>query len=266
MWNIWHSICEMIFNISDHDDLARLATIIKEAFYEATGERRLDKLVFEKKCIRVIIQIKAANSLSEAPAVCLAEQFKHYLLDGGLKLSEESNAILEVDESSINITPEHMPGDGHPLVNISHQEFSVPNSESVILQTYIISSSPASSIEWFQIKAEDNEISLEINSKKYYGGSELSPSLIIRNVNVNDQGWYICRATNNNGTGCSNKTFVRINNEPAGTEDKPGILGKDISDIQEPAGTEDKPGILVKDTSDIQGRNLFIYTVLCITE
>ncbi|XP_021365384.1 uncharacterized protein LOC110458132, partial [Mizuhopecten yessoensis] len=233
---LWMSGCGMKFTIIQRDEiaLARVASIITQEFVAATatGEKRLDTVDFETKCIRVLIEIKGASSLSEAPAVCLAEQFKHYILDVGLQLSEESNAILEVDESSIEITPEHMPEDGHPLVNITHQEFFVPNSEAVILQTYIISSPPAWSIEWFQIKAEDNEISLEINSKKYYGGSELSPSLIIRNINVDDQGWYICRATNNNGTGCSNKTFVRINNEPAGTEDNPGTLVKDTSDIQ----------------------------------
>ncbi|XP_021373899.1 uncharacterized protein LOC110463558, partial [Mizuhopecten yessoensis] len=221
-----------MFTISDYYDFAWVASIIKDAFHTATGEKRIEKLFLETKCIRVLVEIQAANSLSEAPAVCLAEQFKHYILDNGLQLSEESNSVLEVDEASIKITPEHMPEDGHPIVNISHKEFSVPNSESVILQTYIISSPPASSIEWFKIKAEDNETLIPIDSKKYYGGSDLSPSLIIRNVNVDDQGWYICRAANNNGTGCSNKTCVRINTEPAGTEDKPGPLDEDISDIR----------------------------------
>ncbi|XP_021351257.1 uncharacterized protein LOC110449008 [Mizuhopecten yessoensis] len=226
------SSCQMMFTIYNYNDVARLSSFIEDAFYAATDEKqRIDKLTFEKKCIQVFITIKAANSLSEAPAVCLAEQFKHYILDVGLQVSEESNDILEVDEASIKITPEHMPEDGLPLVNISHQQGAVQHSESVILQTYIIASPPALSIEWFKIKADDHEISIKIDCKKYYGCSDLSPSLIIRNVNVDDQGWYICRATNNNGTGCSNKTFVRISSESTRAEDKPGKLETDISNI-----------------------------------
>ncbi|XP_021339570.1 uncharacterized protein LOC110440751, partial [Mizuhopecten yessoensis] len=150
--------------------------------------------------------------MSEPPAVCLAEQFKHYVLEGGLQLSEDSDTILEVDEASIEITPEHKPEDGLPFVSFSREEVFVSDSESVILQTYIISSPPASSIEWFKVKDDDIQSEIEVDNKKYYGGSEIAPSLIIRNVGVDDEGWYVCRATNTKGTGSSNRTFVRINN------------------------------------------------------
>lgn len=49
-----------------------------------------------------------------------------------------------------------------------------------------------------------------MSNAKYSGSTVGSPSLIINNAVIDDEGFYICRATNAVGTGQSQQTFLDV--------------------------------------------------------
>ncbi|XP_021366445.1 uncharacterized protein LOC110458824 isoform X8 [Mizuhopecten yessoensis] len=207
--------CQVSLVVRNEIDISREASVddFSKGFSTITEEYgRVKKVTFEKKCILVRVFITAPRTVSEPSSVHLAEKFRHYILDGGhLRLSDESRTILDIDKDSFKITPTNACHNGLPYVNVSHGMFTVPVGESAILQTYIIAKEEATSIRWFKLKS-DQQSAIEIDNKKYFGGSDLSPTLIIRNANIDDQGQYLCWATNKRGTGSSNISFVSIQN------------------------------------------------------
>lgn len=58
-----------------------------------------------------------------------------------------------------------------------------------------------------------NGVSTEItvtSNNKYYGSTVNSPSLEVRNADRNDEGNYVCFASNSVGTGQSSQTFLDV--------------------------------------------------------
>ncbi|XP_033747779.1 uncharacterized protein LOC117332837 [Pecten maximus] len=203
----------MFFNVNTDIDITRQAseTDISDTFTRVTRQsERLRKAKLKKKCIQVCLDITAARSASEPSSLHLAEEFKHYLLEGGtIQLTDESQTVLQIVKDSFEITPETTPEDGSPYVNISHSQFTVPVGKTAIIQTYVISSSEVTSIQWFK-KEDDEDIPIAFDNKQYFGGSILSPTLIIRKTTISDHGQYLCTATNCNGTGLSNMTVLSL--------------------------------------------------------
>ncbi|XP_069134218.1 uncharacterized protein [Argopecten irradians] len=178
------------------------------------------------ECIQVCIDISAAKHPSEPSSIHLAEEFRHYLLDGGtIQLSDESQTVLQIDETSIQITPHSLPEDGTPYVNISHGEFTVPVGKTVILQTYVISSTEATSIQWFKVE-DGHHIAIEIDNQRYYGGSDDCPTLIIRETTTDDQGQYMCLATNSKGSSSSDTSSLYIVSDGERIEESPTVTMK----------------------------------------
>ncbi|XP_033747841.1 uncharacterized protein LOC117332886 [Pecten maximus] len=238
------------FKARNDIDITRKASKgdILNFFARCTGKKqRVRDVKIKKGCVLVCIDITAAGNQSEPSSLDLAEEFKHYLLDGGtIQLSDESRTVLDVDEESFEITPHNAPEDGIPFVNISHAKFVVLVGKTVIIQTYVIASPKATSIEWFKIE-DDNHIPIEIDNKIYFGGSVLSPTLIIRETNIDDQGQYMCTATNSNGTGSGNITVLSIqsgnvdalsdNGIGARINTDEDVIGKDADAVMEDVGS-----------------------------
>ncbi|XP_033747358.1 uncharacterized protein LOC117332525 [Pecten maximus] len=211
----------MFFNVNNDIDITRQASQkdISDTFTRVTRQsRHLRKAKLKKKCIQVCLDITAARSASEPSSLHLAEEFKHYLLEGGtIQLTDESQTVLQIVKDSFEITPETTPEDGSPYVNISHSQFTVPVGKTAIIQTYVISSPEVTSIQWFK-KEDDEDIPIEFDNKQYFGGSILSPTLIIRKTTIGDHGQYLCTATNCNGTGLSNMTVLSLQSDGNETE------------------------------------------------
>lgn len=196
------------FDVINKIDITRKETEkdIIYVFERATGDSgRVYDARLVPKCIQVCIDISAAKHPSEPSSLHLAEEFRHYLLDGGtIQLSDESQTVLQIDETSIQITPHSLPEDGSPYINVSHSEFTIPVGKTAILQTYVIASTKATSIQWFKVE-DGHHIAIEIDNQRYYGGSDVCPTLIIRETTTDDQGQYLCLATNSKGA-CSSDT------------------------------------------------------------
>ncbi|XP_033748919.1 uncharacterized protein LOC117333630 [Pecten maximus] len=204
--------CRMSFLVNNDIDITRKESEsdISDAFAKVTRQKgRVMQANLTKKCIQVCIYITAARNLSEPSSVHLAEEFKNYLLDGKIQLTDELCTVLDVEKDSFQITPQNIPQDGLPYVDISHGEFAVPVGRTAIIQTYVIASKEVKSIQWFKLE-DDDHIPIEIDNKIYFGGSVLSPTLIICETNIDDQGQYMCSATNVNGTGWSDISVLSV--------------------------------------------------------
>ncbi|XP_033728223.1 uncharacterized protein LOC117317517 [Pecten maximus] len=196
---------QMSFKIPEDIDLNRQKSKedVSDVFERVTHAKKRAKTgEFGKGSVIICIDISPASNSSEPSSLHLAEEFKHYLLDGGtIQLTDESQTVLHVDkEASFKITPQTAAKDSFPYVNISHGEFTVPIEKTAIIQTYVIASPEATPIQWYKVE-EDNRIPIEIDNERYFAGSIISPTLIIRETNTDDQGWYQCSATNSKGTG-----------------------------------------------------------------
>ncbi|XP_033729730.1 uncharacterized protein LOC117318905, partial [Pecten maximus] len=106
-----------------------------------------------------------------------------------------------------------------PYVNISHGEFTVPIEKTAFIQTYVKASPEATSIQWYKVE-NDNRIPIEIDNERYFAGSIISPTLIIRETNTDDEGWYQCSATNSKGTGWSNMSVLSVQPDALDKETK----------------------------------------------
>lgn len=54
----------------------------------------------------------------------------------------------------------------------------------------------------------DIKIDLTIDQYKYSGGTDESPSLIIKSFGISDEGMYVCKAVNEAGEGTSNQSYL----------------------------------------------------------
>ncbi|XP_033761303.1 uncharacterized protein LOC117343099 [Pecten maximus] len=205
---------QMSFKIKEDIDLNREKSKedVSVVFSRVTHtEERTTKVEYETGSVIICIDISPASNSSEPSSIHLAEEFKHYLLDGGtIQLTDESHTVLHVDEEAcFKIAPQNAAEDGFPYVNISHGEFTVPVEKTAFIQAYVIASPEAMSIQWYKVE-NDERIPIEIDNERYFAGSTLSPTLIIRETNTDDQGQYQCSATNSNGTGWSNISVLSI--------------------------------------------------------
>ncbi|XP_033747788.1 uncharacterized protein LOC117332846 [Pecten maximus] len=209
---------------------------IESTFAKRTHqEERVKNVQLKTGSVQVCIYITGARSPSEPSSVHLAEEFKHYLLDGGtIQLTDESQTVLDIDNDSFQIIPHKAREDDLPYVNISHGEFTVPVGKTAIIQSYVIASPKVTSIQWFKIEG-DEDIPLEIDNKRYFGSCDTTPTLIIRKTNIDDQGQYRCTATNCNGTGWSDVSVLSIqsgNDDVISIEKDDGAVGTDNDAIR----------------------------------
>ncbi|XP_021370011.1 hemicentin-1-like [Mizuhopecten yessoensis] len=96
-----------------------------------------------------------------------------------------------------------------PTVTIAQSSYSVTTGTTATLSC-TISGIPASSIVTWQKTRNSATSTVTIDGAKYNGGSIASPSLIISNTDSNDEGSYVCQATNSVGTGSSSSTTLTV--------------------------------------------------------
>jgi len=96
-------------------------------------------------------------------------------------------------------------------VTISQSTFSV-NINNTITLDCVVSANPAhTSVYWTRQIGNGNAEKLKpASTKKYDGSTTISPSLTIYNIDMSDEGTYICHAANAVGTGQSLQTFLDV--------------------------------------------------------
>ncbi|XP_060078232.1 hemicentin-1-like, partial [Ylistrum balloti] len=96
-----------------------------------------------------------------------------------------------------------------PTVTIGQSSYSVTTGATATLSC-TISGIPASTAVTWQKTRNSVTSTITIDGGKYDGGSITTPSLIINNADSNDDGSYVCQATNSVGTGSSSSTTLTV--------------------------------------------------------
>ena len=96
-----------------------------------------------------------------------------------------------------------------PIVTVASNQYSVNIGNSITLECTVVASPTHNSVYW---ERNVNGVSTRItlNTGKYSGSTVNTPSLTISNAENNDEGFYICFATNSVGTGQSANTFLDV--------------------------------------------------------
>ncbi|XP_063428592.1 hemicentin-1-like isoform X15 [Mytilus trossulus] len=86
--------------------------------------------------------------------------------------------------------------------------------ESVVINCIVTADPKETTITWQKV-VNNVPTTLSITSNnRYSGGTVSTPALTISNVEDNDEGQYICQATNTVGTGSSNRVYLDVVGEP----------------------------------------------------
>lgn len=94
-------------------------------------------------------------------------------------------------------------------MTISQSTFSVNIGNTITLDC-VVSASPAhTSVYWTRQIGNRNPERLN-STNKYDGSTTFSPSLTIYNIDMSDEGTYICHAANSVGTGQSSQAFLDV--------------------------------------------------------
>ncbi|XP_033725544.1 uncharacterized protein LOC117315459 [Pecten maximus] len=200
------------FTVSNDFDIKRKQSVkdIRQRLDLKTKTKdRFGDIGFIIQCIIVSVDIRPPRTPFEPTALCLAERVRAFLLYDDITLSDETQTRLHVKKKSINITLKDRPTDGLPLVGIGQAAFAFHVGKVVILQGTAISDS-VTCIQWYKVEDDGTERTININNKKYLGGSRQSPSLIIAHATKEDGGIYILEATNVNGTVRSERSQLII--------------------------------------------------------
>lgn len=89
--------------------------------------------------------------------------------------------------------------------------YTVNRGASVTLECQYTANPAATSVTWERIlNGQAIDISISASQNKYSGSTTSSPSLIVNNAEESDQASYICKVTNNIGTGISSATALDV--------------------------------------------------------
>ncbi|CAG2239189.1 HMCN [Mytilus edulis] len=98
-----------------------------------------------------------------------------------------------------------------PTVTIQQQNYNVNFGNSTVLVCSVIANPTHTTVYWRKIK---NGVTTDINvansNNKYSGSTVNNPSLQINNADLNDDGHYVCFASNSIGTGQSTSAFLDV--------------------------------------------------------
>ncbi|XP_052061302.1 hemicentin-1-like [Mytilus californianus] len=99
-----------------------------------------------------------------------------------------------------------------PTVVILNPPYTVSYGETITIQCQVTATPSANNIIWTKtINGVDTLINVASSNGKYSGSTVDSPSLTITNANIkNDEGNYVCSATNSLGTGQSASVFLDV--------------------------------------------------------
>ncbi|XP_076098442.1 hemicentin-1-like isoform X7 [Mytilus galloprovincialis] len=147
---------------------------------------------------------------------------------GGSTISSPSLIIFNVEDSDEGAYICHATngiGAGQSSQTFLNVEGYVPSvlasikptvnvGESVVINCVVTADPKETTITWQKV-VNNVPTTLSITSNnRYSGGTVSTPALTISNVEDNDEGQYICQATNTVGTGSSNQVYLDVVGEP----------------------------------------------------
>ncbi|XP_063428599.1 hemicentin-1-like isoform X2 [Mytilus trossulus] len=98
---------------------------------------------------------------------------------------------------------------GIPVVQILQSSYQVNFGSSRVLECTVSSNPAHSTVQWQ--KLVNNQFQpINFANNKYEGSSVSIPSLTVNSADLNDEGFYICTATNSLGIGQSSQTFLDV--------------------------------------------------------
>lgn len=97
-----------------------------------------------------------------------------------------------------------------PTVVLDKSAYTVPYGDTLTITCTITSDPSHTSVYWQRISNGVTQTITVQNNNKYAGSSLQVPSLTIFNADGNDEGDYICFATNAVGTGQSGRGTVDV--------------------------------------------------------
>jgi hypothetical protein len=98
-----------------------------------------------------------------------------------------------------------------PQVHILEEKYSVNYGNDISLYCTVNDVPYYTKVKWTKGKGGSvTDINPATPPGKYSGASVISPSLVINNVNLDDEASYICTATNQIGTGTSSSTVLDV--------------------------------------------------------
>lgn len=97
-----------------------------------------------------------------------------------------------------------------PVVTVPQTQFEFNFGESATLTCTVSANPTETRVYWKKLMTNGQLQEVDMTSAKYSGSIVGSPSLVIAQINKNDQAFYQCFADNNVGTGSSSQTFLRV--------------------------------------------------------
>lgn len=98
---------------------------------------------------------------------------------------------------------------GVPVVTVLSISYYVNVGNSITLQCTVNANPIATSVTW-QLYINNVATNINMSSGRYGGSSVGSPSLVISDAVMSDEGFYICTATNSVGSGQSQQSFLDV--------------------------------------------------------
>ncbi|XP_069103267.1 contactin-5-like [Argopecten irradians] len=174
------------------------------------SNERIINIELIRHCILVFFDVDGASFPWETSSLILAERFRTGLTDGSIRLTDDKGETLAVCTETTIINMKTT-SERTPVVAIGQGGYIMTAGEVTILTCTTLSSSPVTSVKWFRINKEEGiKTAIEIDNKKYYGGSIETPSLVIDNTCPEDVGQYVCHARNKYGSSKSPPTFLLV--------------------------------------------------------
>ncbi|OWF45035.1 GTPase IMAP family member 4 [Mizuhopecten yessoensis] len=201
-----------------HEDKIYLKESLQEKIAAALCvDHRIVNIMLTRGCIIVSFDITGATHPLQTSALALAERFGTGLKDSSILLTDESGNPLQVQPDSVKLTMKDTADAAAdvnwPIVSIDQAAFCVEIGNIAIFKSRLLTSTPIISVTWFRINKDDGtEHAIEIDSDKYFGGSVESPSLVIGDTTVEDEGCYVCLVENSYGVGKSFSTSLCVIN------------------------------------------------------
>ena len=97
-----------------------------------------------------------------------------------------------------------------PVVTIPQTSYTADHGMYVILECTIAANPVYTHVQWYKIK-NGNYVNLNVTINSKYSGSTVgNPSLTISSLLDDDEGYYICSATNDIGSSQSSPTLLNV--------------------------------------------------------
>ncbi|XP_021345496.1 hemicentin-1-like, partial [Mizuhopecten yessoensis] len=101
-----------------------------------------------------------------------------------------------------------------PTATVAQTAYTIITGASVTLQCSVFGTPAVTGVTWTRTFTNGASNTISINSQKYAGSTVNNPSLTIFNTDSNDQGTYVCTATNTLGSGQSQTVSLSVTGNP----------------------------------------------------